>query len=43
VASDAMRKHIEETLHWPTYVPDYLQQIDLAHLLSKKLGRNYSA
>lgn len=29
VASDAMRLHIQETLHWQTYVPDYLQHIDL--------------
>lgn len=28
-ASDAMRLHIEEKLHWKTMVPDYLQTVDL--------------
>lgn len=28
-ASDAMRLHIEEKLHWKTVVPDYLQTVDL--------------
>jgi Cft2 family RNA processing exonuclease len=28
-AADALRLYIEEKLHWPCNVPDYLQQIDL--------------
>ena len=30
VAADAMRRHIEEKLHWQVVVPDYLETIDLA-------------
>jgi metallo-beta-lactamase family protein len=29
VAADAMRLHIEEDLHWNTYVPDYLETVEL--------------
>jgi len=29
VAADAMRHHIEEDLHWNTYVPDYLETVEL--------------
>lgn len=29
VAADAMRHHIEETLHWNTCVPDYLETVEL--------------
>ena len=28
-ASDALRKHIEEQLHWECSIPDYLQAIEL--------------
>ncbi|AFT89011.1 MBL fold metallo-hydrolase RNA specificity domain-containing protein [Paraburkholderia phenoliruptrix] len=28
-AADAMRRHIEETLHWPCEVPEYLQTVEL--------------
>lgn len=27
-AADALRRRIEETLHWPCYVPDYCEEID---------------
>lgn len=29
IASDCMRLHIEEELHWKTIVPDYLQTVEL--------------
>jgi len=29
VAADAMRLHVEETLHWNTCVPDYLETVEL--------------
>lgn len=29
VAADMMRRHIEETLHWRTTVPDYLETVQL--------------
>jgi len=29
VAADAMRHHIEETLHWDVCVPDYLETVEL--------------
>jgi len=29
-AADALRLRIEEQLHWETYVPDYLEKVDLA-------------
>ena len=29
VAADAMRLHIEEQLHWPVQVPDYLETVSL--------------
>ena len=29
IAADAMRHHIEETLHWNTCVPDYLETVEL--------------
>jgi metallo-beta-lactamase family protein len=29
VAADAMRRHIEEQLHWHTEVPDYLETVNL--------------
>jgi metallo-beta-lactamase family protein len=29
VAADAMRLHLEEQLHWPVTVPDYLETVDL--------------
>ena len=28
-AADALRKSIEETLHWPCRVPDYLEEVEL--------------
>lgn len=30
VAADAMRRHIEEKLHWQVVVPEYLQTVELA-------------
>lgn len=30
IAADAMRHHIEEKLHWQTYIPDYLETIELS-------------
>ena len=30
IAADAMRRHIEEKLHWQTCVPDYLETVDLS-------------
>ena len=30
VAADMMRLHIEEQLHWPVEVPDYLETVELS-------------
>ena len=30
IAADAMRHHIEEKMHWQTFVPDYLETVELS-------------